>query len=72
MDYAQLFVAFLVLLGAAFMTAASSVAVKCFNDNPTYKEQKESNYIYTAVSVAIGVLIIIFSFYLMYKASGRE
>ncbi len=72
MDYAQLFVAFLVLLGAAFMTAASSVAVQCFNDNAAYKEEKKSNYVYSSVSVAIGVLIMLFSFYLMYKASGRE
>jgi len=53
---------------AAALTALAAISVECYDKNPTYKAEKQSNYGYTNYGLFMGVTMIVIAFGSMYFA----
>lgn len=60
-----------ILLTAIMGIATSSIAIECYNKNPDFKNEKQSNWVYTIVNLVSNILMILVAMVCMYLGASQ-
>jgi hypothetical protein len=58
--------AIIVAVGIA-LVSTNSIALQCYNDNKSYKEERDANYNWVLLNLLSAIIVIFYGFYQGYR-----